>query len=370
MTFSMFRIVGPATLGLVLTLPSLDGEQLPGSTPRPGYDAQLDAKWEALSRSVDERLNLPVPINNGSQHGDKAEDQSSTGQRVSVLRQEATRLREFSDANPGNPKTAKARQREAVLLFEAAFMGDDLDKVRREQLAVELSTSKSLPVTDRQEVAAYSRNLKVHRSEESDPEKRLDAYESVARSLARDFPDVAINYESLLQIAKSRRAAGGLQLAHDLIEMPAPTEIKRQAEIHAARCELVGKPLVELCGDGIAAWPALSDAKGRAVIIYSWSASMPWTFDVVQRLVALAPKQTVIFGLNLDDDAEAAAKFAQKGSLPGVQAYSVVGAGGRLYEALLLSQPGLVYVADEHGMVVSISASDAYAQFADRRSNP
>lgn len=334
-----------------------------------------EAEWEALTSEVNvgdtasahsstDAKSREVAMPSPDVGGDTIENPG-----IARCRLQASRMRAYASKYPGSPHVVEAQHREAVSLFEAAFEGDDRDKERREQLARDLASNQSLPTASRWEVAAYSRNLEVHRRVDLDPEQRLDEFERVARGLAREFPEIGKNYESLLQIAKCRTGGGGLQLARELTTMPASPEIRLQAADQAARCALVGKSLLDICEGSIGAWDVPRDFKGPFVIIYTWSEAMPWSVEVAAQIVALAPKRTVVLGLNLDADAQSAREFAERTPIPGAQAYSAAGNGGAVFKMLHLTEPGLVYVTDGDGVVLSISASDALVRFSEGRAN-
>lgn len=299
----------------------------------------------------------------------RRDEQSRERSSVDLLKHAAD-LRALYERDPHRGDAKELRRQEAVALLQAGFAGDETQKVRRVSLARELMADKSLDAKSRCEIAAYAGNLEVHLTTGLTLEQRLDQYEIVARRLAREFPDVEANFEALLQIAKARSTGGGLRLARELADMPVPPRLKRQAEEHAGRCELVGKLLGEILGSSAGGEELFSQAAGQSVILYSWSASIPATFEIAQQVASAAPAGTVVFGVNMDVDVATAEEAVRSHRLPGKQIYSVATVGGVACSALRITEPGLIYSTDEAGVIVSISAQDAWSRFVARRQSP
>jgi hypothetical protein len=181
----------------------------------------------------------------------------------------------------------------------------------------------------------------------------LEAFESVARRHAQEFPDYPDVYEPLVHIAgdtpNDERAQ---KLAREILASPAPAAIKQFAQLLLDRQTLVGQSIEPLLGRQLAA-----KIKGQDVIVYSWSARSRLSSKLVDELKTQAPAAAVLIGINLDTDIANAEAFAAQASLPGELIYNAQGRGGSLPVLLKMNVPGLAYAVGKDGKVRSVSVA-------------
>lgn len=154
---------------------------------------------------------------------------AGSADRVEVLLATADRLREFAEADAKNPEVVEAKRLELLALFQAAYLGDETRKARRDGLADELRQEGVLPTKYRCELAAWEKNLEVARRSFGSLTAKLEAYERVARQLIAAFPGEVEPYEALLGIAASASPARRAEVAREILAMSAPEAAKERA---------------------------------------------------------------------------------------------------------------------------------------------
>lgn len=275
---------------------------------------------------------------------------------VDRYRQLAEQIREFEEKYPGHPMTTQAKRQEALTLLHAAFLGDETDNHRRDQLVAELRADASLTQAERCEVAAYAENLAVTRARLPHWQK-LDAHEKVARRMIAEFPQVPTSYESLLSVAKARSDDSAVKVARELLALAdAPKHVKADAEAVLVRVGLRGLRLAEILSTEPKASALLTQRGSQRVVLYTWATWSPGSIAMAKRLAAEIPSNVILIGLNLDTGSATAQARAQEEGLAGDHLYDPQGRAGAVAKMLGCNSTGLILVTDQSGRVTSISA--------------
>ncbi len=280
---------------------------------------------------------------------------------------QADRLKAFYTQHPTHQGAREARHIEALLLFYAAQSGDASQDARREELVQAIRADAKVPAAQRAEITAWSRNWEIRQQRDLEPMARLERYETIARGLIAEFPDVPDAYESLFNIGRSLGDERGRQIAEELQAMPAPAAVKARARELLDRHALQGKSLADVSKAALGEDSALERARGRATVIYSWASWSPGSIALAKQILATAPPGAAIIGVSLDSDVDAASALAGSEGLPGERVYDSRGREGALAQQLKLSDPGLVYTTDAGGVISSVAAG---RELARSRSNP
>jgi hypothetical protein len=310
----------------------------------PNSNGTADQQWQSVK-------NKGEPLSNVDTFSP-----AGRAQAISSYIADADALKDFYTKNPGHGSAKEAERRETLALLYAESLGDVSQKGRCKQLVKQLRGDPSLDVEAREQLAAFSDNLDFE-EQGTAPDKRLPGYEQVARALQKEFPSSVSVYESLMGIADSSADDKAAAIAQDVLTMPAPDIYKASAQILLARQALKGSALTQIAAATLGADNPIDDAAGHAIVLYTWRASVPHTIAVVKQAQQTVPTDTVFIGVCLDfGDLTGARAVAAKYQPPGRQIYDPMGFMGKFAGRAYLTKPGMIYVADRKGVIVSVSA--------------
>lgn len=248
----------------------------------------------------------------------------------------------------------EAKRLEALALLFAQQLGDDSQGRRLEQAVAAVRRDPQLTAHDRYEVAALADHQKLARQQRKLTRgKRVAGLEQVERALVTEFPDQPDSYEALLHLAESELTGDeACRIARDLaVTVGPPTWVVTRAQTLLQRYALVGQPLARLWPTTVPALPA-----GGPVVLYSWSSDSPASLVLAQDLAKRFPAGTLFLGVCLDEDVVLGQSLADQFGLSGAPFYDAQGPQGLLAQRLMLNDAGLVYLADEGGVLRSVSA--------------
>lgn len=313
------------------------------AAPKDAADS-ADQQWQALKNKGE-----PASSSNAS-------DDKGRSQAIATLVADADALREFYTQNPSHPEAKQAKRREALSLLYARSLGDQAQKGRCKQLVKDLRKDGALSVEEREQLAAFSDNLDIE-EQDTAADKRLGAYEQAARALQAEFPGSISVYESLNGIALSSADDRAATIAQDILRMPAPDQQKALAQVLLNRLALKGTSLVELADAALGPENPVHFGSGHPVIVYAWSSALPRTIALIKTIAPSLPADTAFVGVCLDlGDQRAAHARADADQPLGTQLYDGMGFMGKFAGRAQLTTPGLIYVADRKGVLVSVSA--------------
>ena len=197
-------------------------------------------------------------------------------------------------------------------------------------------------------------------SPKADPQKIQQAWLEKLETFVKDHPAASDASEAMLQIAIANEFAGEDEAAEKwytrlVKDFPESNAGKKGAGA-LRRLGSVGKVLplkgTTMLGNKV----ALSQYKGQMVLIQYWAT---WCepclkdMDEIKELQAKYAKQFAVLGVNLDNDAEQAKRFAKSEKLPWHNLYEPGGLDSRLaVEMGILTLPTLILV-DEKGQVIN-----------------
>jgi hypothetical protein len=318
------------------------------STGNPGgatENGSADQQWQIVKNKGE-----PITSLNSS-------DPASRSQAISTYIADADALKDFYTKNPDSARVTEARRREALALLYARSLGDSSQKGRGKQLVLSLRKDASVDLEKREQLAAFSDNLDVDDRRIVNAKDQLLAYEQTARALQTEFPTSVSIYESLNAIAQASADDHATIVAQDILKMSAPAEAKGRAQLLLTRLALKGTSVTNLATEVLGADNAFQRALGKPLVIYSWSASSPEFLGFIKGLVSKVPPGTAFIGVCVDmGDLTAARARVAKDQPPGEQFYDPMGFAGKLAGRAQLSAPGLVYLADPKGTLISVSA--------------
>jgi hypothetical protein len=315
-------------VALALSVASARAEKSdPG--PKPSQSAAADAAWAQLSS---------LSADGGAGLGQVA----GTPDWMRVAAAAKDFVRKF-------PDSAQARSARKIGIQAEIRMEEGEPELSRQTIddAQSYLADGGNPARDRLEVTIAFAQANLRRAAFPSREERLTAHEAHARDLIQAFPDQPEGYGYLLSLAKAETPERARRIAEDLQKGAAPAAYKEGARRVLARLTLEGKPL-RLDG----AETALRAARGRELIVYSWSLRSDGILDLVMRLSRAGDFRFI--GVNLDADVDAAKAAAANSKLPGLQIYDAGGLDGPAARQLELTMESSLYFVDGNGVVTEV----------------
>lgn len=299
----------------------------------------------------------PAPGQNKS----KAQVDSERQKQAADFNAAAAKAKDFQARFPGDPNLPEARKIEAASLLGAVRAGDAAKEAEALRGAQAFVADARNSRGDRYHVAAAVKQWTVEKKGLKDRTALLAEYEKAAAELYDGFPDVPEVYHNFLGLA--RNAATGAKaraLATDLLQKPAPAEVKAEAQAVIDRLDLRGKTLDLKFGLNNGTVFDLARQKGSPVVLYFWSNLGRASADAMPIIRAAAPgagsvavagKTPVFIGVNLDVDPRAAAAGLDGQPPPGAQRWEPVGVSGAVPRQLRVNQVPTVYVFNGQGVL-------------------
>lgn len=346
-------------LGLWCMAPAQSSQSGGGILPQTD---SLDAEWDSLRMAA-----YAQPA------GDIENAKSETALKAALAKQalnflrNADRAKSFYSKNPKHAKAGEARKLEVVLLIQAVQAGESSVEGRAESAALAFSTDKSLPESQRAEIAGVYGFTRLMRNRLQGDELQ-SALENTARSLILSFPSQPQGYESLLSIAAEAGEEKEKALLEELLKMPTPEAIKERARTNLERRALVGQSLESALTDAGRADGPVDLKPGRAgTLIYTWASWSPGSAAMAKLLAGRNLGGVNVLALNLDKDLGAAQEFAQKYELPGTRLYDARGIEGALAKRLKVSSAPQVYFIDAQGVIRDVRGTERFEQKLTQR---
>lgn len=313
------------------------------AAPEEASPASDDAELSALETKV-------RSVGRGNAPQAKASDGSplSMGQQFIAAANEA---RAFGQQHPKHPKTAHIKVLEADALLTAELVGDHSERSRAAALVSEIRKDKKLSAKER--IQIISRSDMVQTQAVGNDRPALDrAREASARALVSEFPDEPAGYEALLRQAENAiDSVKSKALADELLGSAAPSSIKVSARVLIERAKLLGQNVSSIVGGVLPKENAIAAARGRVLILYTWTSSSPGRMEEMRKLSQTAPANVAFAGVCVD-----MAESAPPSDLPGEQIHAEGGLAGPLAKALALSSSLPIYLADANGVLRDVSA--------------
>lgn len=259
---------------------------------------------------------------------------------------------------PTDVRRKAAKVMETRNLLKAALLGDQTQRQRAFALADELKSDLTANPADRFDVAFLEQQVLV-RSFTGNRDDFFLASAAAARQLMTAFPDQAGGFEWLLLSARELRDDEQLaSAAREVIRSGPPFQSRAQATVVLERLGLVGKSLANFANTALGRDSFFEHSRTHRTVLYTWDATDPdsiaWATDLERQI----PKGVLVIGVCLSTDVASARDMAGRMSLSSWQYYSEGGAGSFLALRLKLTYPGLIYVTDQAGTVVTVTARE------------
>ena len=291
-----------------------------------------DEAWTRLTeRAADQRGNRKGP-----QESNQATDWAAI----------AAEARKFRQDFPDHPQARKAGKIELTARI--------MDEGRQAELSSEVTEAVEEyvrdtrnDVRDRVQLRHEFALTRIRQSKPATYAADMEAKAGHARELMREFTDQPDGFGYMLALARLASPEQGGALAEELLaNEKTPDRFKPMARRAAERRALLNQSL-RLEG----AEAALVDARGKALVIYSWRTTDEGFLSIIKQMGKVP--EVAFIGINLDADPVAARVVAKE--LPGTQFYDG-GLEGPLARQLRFVLGTSVYLADAQGILRDLDA--------------
>lgn len=279
-------------------------------------DAAADAGDQAW-KAVEKASRPPAPPEAWQKSRPSKEEVAKFREERGTLAGEAAdKAKEFYTKFPNHSQAAEARKKEYELTIIAVQFGETNRMARLEVIEAERLKDPALDEDEKFEL----RSQAVQRAAMSRQSEGMAAvmaeFEKGARALQKEFPKRDEVYAMLLEVASSSSGDKARQVAQEIVDSPASSEIKDAAKAVLKRMDAVGKPVdiqfAAVDGRNV----DLAKMKDKVVLIDFWAtwcgpcvAELP---NVLAAYEKLHPKGFEIVGISFDEDKEALEKFVAK----------------------------------------------------------
>ncbi|WP_415909195.1 hypothetical protein [Oleiharenicola sp. Vm1] len=257
-------------------------------------------------------------------------------------------------ANPERGDAAQLKYKEARARLAAALLSSEPASADVLALGRAVRADEKQPPNARIEIARLVELNRRKVMKFSGKADWLREREAMARRLIREFPDQAQVYDELLAVAQLSARARALELAREIAVSPASPRAKQAAQALQAR--LAAEQQFAVALDGVpGAAPLAAKVKGKVALFYTWRPEDSRSIELAKALNGTAPKDALVFGINLSIDAAAATRSAAENSLPGEQLYAARGFDSPAVRKLGWAEEELLIAVTKNGVVLDLS---------------
>lgn len=287
------------------------------------------------------------------QHWTKAQSDAAKAQQAAAYLAAAAQAHDFETKYPNDPNLPEARRTEVTSLFYAVRFGDTADESKAIDAANAFVADASNSRHDRYVIAAMLKQWAVIKQNIKDPAALFAAYQKNASDLYASYSDVPEVYYLFLGLARNAPTSQSARsIATDLLNKPAPANVKKLAQDVLDRLDLPGKtiPLKFALGNGTTF--DSTKVQGTPFVIYFWASWGDATIQGFPQIRDAAANTNAIFvGINLDQSPQAQLEAPDGSAPPGPQHWEPAGLDGAVPQALRVWQIPSVYVFDAQGVL-------------------
>lgn len=282
------------------------------------------------------------------------QDQKPTREQLSkfyidALHKGADKARDFYTRFPEHPKAGEAHKIEYNLLTLATQrFGDTSEMARMEAIETERLKDPKLGEDER----FHLRMGAAQRLAEDLPDK-MDELVKAAQSLQKDFPKREEVYNLLLMAAMQSQGDAEKNLAQQVIDSPAPDEMKERARGLLKKMDSVGKPVAIQYTAVDGREVDVAKLKGKVVLVDFWATWCGPCVGEVPNVKAtyarLHDKGFEIVGISFDQKKDSLEKFVAENQMAWPQFFDGEGWGNKFGKEFGINSIPTMWLVDKKG---------------------
>src|SRR6266404_4858186 len=188
---------------------------------------EADTTWKAVQKA----LRPPAPPPEWQTNRPSPEEIERFQQRQGALAAEAAvKSKDFYTRFPDHAKAAEARKKEYEMTAIAVRLGYTNAEPRLAALEADHARDPNLSEDERFELRSRSAQRAAMKKQSEGMAAVLAELEKGARELQKEFPKRSEAYEMLIDVASQSDGDRGRRLAREIVDGPAPDEIKERAK--------------------------------------------------------------------------------------------------------------------------------------------
>ena len=258
---------------------------------------------------------------------------------------------DFYTNNASDGRVTQAKKIEVLSLLKADDTGSSEVEPEALRLARQYRSDNANASSDRFAVAMAVTHLQIERERIRDHTALMKEYLSRANDLYGEFPNEPAMYDLYIGIARNGDDDTARTVAKQVLGMPAPDNIKQQAQAVIDRLDMPGKPIHLEWQDQSGKFYNSADLKGKVLVFYVWATWAGGATTQAQPLGQL-PANTMLVSVNVDTDVAKGKDATSKAPFAGITYVDDRGLDGPLPRELKASKVPAVHVVDANGVYV------------------
>lgn len=329
--------------GLALSVSLASAQETPATSASATNNTDADKAWKEVQKAA----RSPMPPA-------EWQDQKPTKEQVAkfyiaALHEGADKAKDFYTRFPNHAKAADAHKIEYNLLSLAAKRFEDTTETARlEAIETERMKDPNLGEDERFQLRLGAAQRLVE-----DLPDNMDVFTKTVQALQKDFPKREEVYRLLLMAAMQSQGDAMKTLAQQIIDSPAPDEVKDQARGLIKKSEALGKPVAiqytALDGRDV----DVSKLKGKVVLVDFWATWCgPCVGEVPNVKAAYArlhDKGFEIIGISFDQKKDSLEHFVTENQMAWPQYFDGEGWGNKFGKEFGINSIPTMWLVDKKG---------------------